>query len=160
MLEGNPSCPLELKDISKADIVCVTHGHIDHIGDSIEIVKKIDAIFIGTPGLGFFANTSGIPDEGGELCPLNIGGSVKIEDIKVIMTNAVHTSDIMINEKEEVVGSGACGYVIITEDNKSIYFSGDTGVFMDMKIISDLYSPEVAIMPIGGKYTMGVSEAA
>ncbi|RLE41680.1 hypothetical protein DRJ16_05890 [Candidatus Woesearchaeota archaeon] len=89
-----------------------------------------------------------------------MGGSAKIKGIEIIMTNAVHTSDIMIGPAEEVVGSGACGYILVTEDEIRIYFAGDTGVFSDMKIIADLYSPQIAIMPIGGKYNMGVREAA
>jgi len=159
-IEGNPVCPLKLQDVSRADVVCVTHGHIDHIGDSIEIVKKTGAVFIGTPELGFFAQKNGIPEEGGSLCPLNIGGSASVQGIQVIMANAVHTSDIMINDSEAVVGSGACSYIIMSAGDPSLYFAGDTGVFMDMQIIADLYSPEVAILPIGGKYTMGVVEAA
>jgi len=76
------------------------------------------------------------------------------------MTNAVHTCDIMISDTEEVVGSGSCGYILITEDNISIYFAGDTGVFGDMKLIAYLYASELAIMPVDGKYNMGVKEAA
>lgn len=159
-IKENPACPIKLTDVTRADVVCVTHGHIDHIGDSIEIVKRTGAVFVGTPELGFFAQKRGILNEGGELCSLNIGGSANIRGIKVIMTNAVHTSDIMVSDTEEVAGSGACGYVLVTEDKIPIYFAGDTGVFTDMRIISDLYSPQVAIMPVGGKYNMGVSEAA
>ncbi|MCW4027992.1 MAG: metal-dependent hydrolase [Candidatus Bathyarchaeota archaeon] len=159
-IEGNPVCPIKLADITKADIVCVTHGHIDHIGDSIRITKKTGAVFIGTPELGFFAQKSGIPEEGGEICALNIGGSCTIEGMEVIMTDAVHTSDIMVSETETVTGSGACGYVIVTEDNVSVYFAGDTGVFGDMRLIADLYAPQLAIVPVGGKYNMGVREAA
>ncbi len=159
-IDENPACSLKLHEISRADIVCVTHGHIDHIGDSIEIVKKTGAVFIGTPELGMFARKNGIPEEGGSLCPLNIGGSANFQGIKVIMANAVHTSDIMINDSDAVVGSGACSYIIMSEDDPSIYFAGDTGVFMDMQIIADLYAPQIAMLPIGGKYTMGVVEAA
>jgi len=159
-IEGNPACPIKLADISKADIVCVTHGHIDHIGDSIKIAKKTGAVFIGTPELGFFAKKNGIPEEGGELCSLNIGGSCTVKGIEVTMTDAVHTSDIMVSETETVTGSGACGYVLATEDGISVYFAGDTGVFGDMKLIADLYAPQLAIMPVGGKYNMGVKEAA
>ncbi len=159
-IDGNPACPIKLSDITRADIVCVTHGHIDHIGDSIEIVKKTGAVFISTPELGFFARKNGIPEEGGELCPLNIGGSSTVSGIKVIVTNAVHTSDIMVSDTEEVVGSGACGYVLVTEDDVRVYFAGDTGVFGDMRLIADLYAPQLAIMPVRGKYNMGVREAA
>jgi len=159
-IRENPASQLTLDSITKADIVCVTHGHIDHIGDSIEITKKTGAVFIGTPELGFYAQKNGIPAEGGELCPLNIGGSCIVKGVKIIMTNAVHTSDIMVSETDVVVGSGACGYVIITEGDVRIYFAGDTGVFGDMRLISDLYAPQIAIMPVGGKYNMGVKEAA
>ena len=103
--------------------MCVTHGHIDHIGDSIEIAKKTGAVFIGTPELGFFAQKNGIPEEGGELCPLNIGGSCTVKGIEVTMTDAVHTSDIMIGETETVTGSGSCGYVLAAEDGTNVYFA-------------------------------------
>jgi L-ascorbate metabolism protein UlaG (beta-lactamase superfamily) len=159
-IEGNPACPIKIADITQADIVCVTHGHIDHIGDSVKIVKKTGATFIGTPELGFFARRNGIPEEGGELCTLNIGGSAIVRGIKIIMTNAVHTSDIMVSETEEEVGSGACGYILVIEDDVRVYFAGDTGVFGDMRLIADLYNPHLAIVPVGGKYNMGVREAA
>jgi len=159
-IDGNPACPIKLSDINRADIICVTHGHIDHIGDSIKIAKKTGAVFISTPELGFFARKNGIPDEGGELCPLNIGGSLTIRGTRVIMTNAVHTSDIMVSDTEEVAGSGSCGYVLVNEDDVRVYFAGDTGVFGDMRLIADLYVPQLAVMPVGGKYNMGVREAA
>jgi len=159
-IDGNPACPIKLSDINQADIICVTHGHIDHIGDSIKIAKKTGAVFISTPELGFFARKNGIPDEGGELCPLNIGGSLTIRGTRVIMTNAVHTSDIMVSDTEEVAGSGSCGYVLVNEDDVRVYFAGDTGVFGDMRLIADLYVPQLAVMPVGGKYNMGVREAA
>lgn len=158
-IEKNPVCPIKLSDVTRADIVCVTHGHTDHIGDSIKIVNKTGAVFVSTPELYLFAKKNGIPDEE-RLCSLNIGGSSIIRGIEVIMTNAAHTSDIMPNETEEVAGSGSCGYVLVTEDDARVYFAGDTGVFLDMKLIADLYAPKLAIMPIGGKYTMGEREAA
>jgi L-ascorbate metabolism protein UlaG (beta-lactamase superfamily) len=159
-IEGNPASPMKLKDVTRADIVCVTHGHVDHLGDSLEIVKKTGAVFVSTPEICFFAQRKGIPSEGGEICSLNIGGSAFIRGIEVIMTNAAHTSDIMISDLEETVGSGACGFVLVSEDGIRVYFAGDTGVFSDMEIIGRLYAPHVAIMPIGGKYNMGIREAA
>lgn len=156
-LRGNPACPIKIESVTEADMVCVTHGHIDHLGDSIEIIEKTGGIFVGTPELGFYAQGKGISLD--NLCPLNIGGSATIRGVKVIMTDAVHTSDIMISDTEEVAGSGACGYVLVTEDDVRIYFAGDTGVFGDMRLINELYKPQVAIMPIGGKYTMGIREA-
>ena len=159
-IRRNPAAQVRLESITEADIVCVTHGHIDHIGDSIEIVKRTGAVLVCSPEIGFYAEKMGVSTDGGEICPLNIGGSCTIKGVKIIMTNAVHTSDIMISEREVIAGSGSCGYVIVTEGDTRIYFAGDTGVFGDMRLISDLYGPQIAIMPVGGKYNMGINEAA
>ena len=157
-VKENPVCPIRFEDIDKADIVCVTHGHPDHLGDAIEIVKKVGGVLICSPELGLIAEKKGIPYDGQNSYPMNIGGSVRIKDVEVIMTNAVHTTDTW--EKGELVtGSGACGYVIIGEGVRT-YFAGDTGLFGDMKLIGEMYAPHVAILPVGGKYNMGVREAA
>jgi len=158
-IKDNPVCPIKLKDIDKADIVCATHGHPDHFGDSIEIVKKLGGVLICSPELGVIAEKKGIPYDGNNSYPLNIGGSVKIKGIEVIMTNAVHTADTW-EAGELVTGSGASGYVIVSDDGVSIYFAGDTALFGDMKLIGQIYAPHIAILPVGGKYNMGVREAA
>jgi L-ascorbate metabolism protein UlaG (beta-lactamase superfamily) len=161
-IEDNPVCPIKMDAIKRADVVCVTHGHIDHLGDSFEIVKATGAPLICSPEIGFYADKHGIKyDE--DSIPLNIGGSWKTDVFTVTMVNAVHTSEIMGAEWKTdgtiMPGSGSVGYVLEFREAPSIYYGGDTGVFGDMAIIRDLYSPDVAILPVGGKYNMGVREA-
>jgi len=158
-INGNPVCPIKLEEIEKADIVCVTHGHPDHLGDGIEIAKKTKAKFICSPEIGKYAEMAGIPYDKENSIPLNIGGSAEINGISITMVPAVHSSDTWI-EGKMYPGSGACGYVIKTEDNVRIYFAGDTGLFGDMRLIGEVYAPHIAILPVGGKYNMGIREAA
>ena len=161
-IKKNPVCPISIDDTDDADIICVTHGHDDHLGDSIEIAKRTGATLVCNPEIGIYADKKGIKYDKGS-CPLNIGGGAMIKGISINMVNAVHTSDILGEEfqKEGVVmpGSGACGY-IIKMSQTVIYFAGDTGLFGDMALIGKLYAPRIAILPIGGKYNMGIFEAS
>jgi len=162
-IDNNPKCSLKLKDIKKADIVCVTHGHDDHLGDSLQIVKQTGAKLVCSPEIGFYADKKGIKyDEGSR--PLNIGGSWKSSKLTVTMVEAVHTSDIMGEEFKSkgiiIPGSGCCGYILDIMEGPTIYYSGDTGVFGNMAIIRDLYRPDIAILTMGGKYNMGLREGA
>lgn len=162
-VQDNPVCTTKLNQIKKADAVCVTHGHIDHIGDSLAIVKATGAPLICSPEIGMYAEKfGGIKYDEGSI-PLNIGGAWETKDFTITMVNAAHTSDIMGEDykKEGVLtpGSGSVGYVMEFKGGPSIYYGGDTGVFGDMAIIRDLYKPDVAILPVGGKYNMGHREA-
>lgn len=161
-IHDNPVAALKMVQIKKADAVCVTHGHVDHIGDSIEIVKKTGAPLICSPEIGMYAEKYGLPYDEKSVC-LNIGGSWETDAFTITMVNAVHTSDIMGAEwkKDGTVmpGSGSVGYVITLKGGLAVYYGGDTGVFGDMALIRDLYKPDVVILPVGGKYTMGAREA-
>jgi len=155
--------PLKLDEIKKANAVCVTHGHIDHLGDSVQIVKQTGAKLICSPEIAYYADGKGVKYDEASY-PLNIGGSWKTNAFTITMVNAAHTSDIMGEEFQKnrtiIPGSGCCGYVLSLADGPIIYYSGDTGVFGDMAIIRDLYRPTVAIFTVGGKYNMGFREAA
>jgi len=162
-IEGNPACPISLEDIDEADLVCVTHGHSDHLGNAIEIVKKTGATLVTIPEVAAYCNMHGIPYDTNGGC-VHTGGSIVQKDVTIHAVYALHSSDIMGKEYREdnqlMPGSGTCGMILTPEGGAPVYFAGDTGVFGDMRLIGDLYRPQVAVLPIGGKYTMGVREAA
>lgn len=162
-IDGNPACPITLDDVTEADIVCVTHGHSDHLGNAIEIVAKTGATLVTLPEVAAYCSNHGIPydDNGG--C-VHTGGSIVQRDVRIHAVFALHHSDIMGREYRDnnvlMPGSGTCGMILTPEDGEAVYFAGDTGVFGDMELIGKLYQPKVSVLPIGGKYTMGVPEAA
>lgn len=161
-LDDNPVCPIKRSDVTKATAICSTHGHIDHLGDSFDLVRQTGATLICTPELGFYADSKGLK-EGREVYALNMGGTWKSDGFSITMVPASHTSEIMGEgwiEGPIQPGSGAVGFVLSIDGGSTIYFSGDTGVFSDMSIIRDLYRPNVAIMTAGGKYNMGFRETA
>ncbi|MEM2975151.1 MAG: metal-dependent hydrolase [Candidatus Bathyarchaeia archaeon] len=144
-LDGNPKAAVKASDIKKADIVCVTHDHMDHLGDAFQICKRTGATFVGTYELGTHARENGVK----EVVGINVGGTADVKGIKVSMMQAIHTS-----------GKGVAVGFIIKGEEKTIYHAGDTAVFGDMKLIGEIYHPDIAILPIGGYYTMGAEEAA
>ena len=162
-IKGNPVCPISLDDINTADIICVTHGHNDDLGNAIELVHKTGATLVTLPEVAAYCSNYGIPydDNGGTL---HTGGSILQKDVRIHAVYALHSSDIMGKEYEDhnklMPGSGVCGMILTPEDGIPVYFAGDTGLFGDMELIGKLYKPKIAVLPIGGKYTMGVYEAA
>lgn len=154
-LSKNPKTPLEMKDVDKADIVLVTHGHHDHVGDTISISQKTNAKVIAIYELGNYLTKKGAKNVIG----MNKSGTYSLAGISFIMVPANHSSGIM--EGDQILyGGEAVGFVIRFENGFTIYHAGDTGVFSDMKIIGDLYKPDISILPIGSHYTMGPKEAA
>ena len=161
-LDDNPMSPIKANQVEKATAICATHGHIDHIGDSFQLVRQTGGKLICTPELGFYADSKGLK-EGEEVYALNTGGSWQQQDFVITMVPASHTSEIMGEgwiAGPIQPGSGAVGFILDIAGGTTIYFSGDTGVCADMTIIRDLYRPDVAIMTAGGKYNMGYREAA
>lgn len=144
-LDMNPSSPIKASEISRADAVYVTHDHSDHMGDAVKICKVTDAVFVGTFELSSHVEKEGVKN----IVGLNIGGSARLNGISLRVVQAFHTAS-----------KGAPTGVIIEGEGKSVYHAGDTAVFGDMKIIGALYKPDVALIPIGGYYTMGALEAA
>lgn len=130
------------------DIVAVTHAHADHLGMTEQMKKKTVAI----NELAKYLASKGVPAE-----PMNIGGSITVEGVKFTMTPALHSSWLE-EEGMGFYGGTAAGFVI-TMDGVSVYHAGDTALFSDMQLIRDLYRPDVALLPIGGCYTMGPEEA-
>ena len=163
-ITDNPMCSTTLDDITEANVVCVTHGHVDHLGEAIEIVKKTGATLIGSPEVAGYATVHGIAFET-DSCPLNIGGSVKLGSVRYTMTRADHSTGMHGTAYREGTAyaepdGSVCGFVMEFDDGPIIWDTADTGVFGDMALLSQLYAPDLVIMPVGGKYTMGVKEAA
>ena len=161
-LDENPTSAIKTNQVEKATAICVTHGHVDHIGDSFALVRQTGATLICTPELAYYADSKGLK-EGEAVYGLNTGGSWQQKDFTVTMVPASHTSEIMGEgwvEGPIQPGSGAVGFILDIAQGTTVYFSGDTGVCADMTIIRDLYRPNVAIMTVGGKYNMGYREAA
>ncbi|HEX8813987.1 MAG TPA: metal-dependent hydrolase [Terriglobales bacterium] len=152
---GNPACPPNEKNVKKVDVMLVTHGHGDHIGDAVEIAKKHKPTVVGIPELCGWLEKKGVEN----LAEMNKGGTQTVGDIKVTMVHADHSCGIQDGD-DYVYGGEACGYVVTFSNGLKLYHAGDTNVFGDMAIIHELYAPDIAMIPIGDHYTMGPREAA
>jgi len=150
-ISGNPTAPCSPEELDP-DIIAVTHGHRDHLGDAIEIGKRTGCRIISIHEVANYIKSKGVFAEG-----MNKGGTINVEGITLTMTEALHSSSI---EASGFKFDGGCpaGFVIGIGGH-SIYHAGDTGVFGDMRLIGELYEPELAFLPIGDRFTMGIKEA-
>ncbi len=151
-LTGNPKCPENELTPERVDIIALTHAHGDHLGDTVELAKKHGCTVIAAVE---FADWLQIKHELKNVLDPNKGGTVEVDGITFTLTNAHHSSS---NNQLEYMGE-PCG-IVVGADGKRVYFAGDTCVFGDMALIKRLYAPDVAVLPIGGHYTMGPNEAA
>lgn len=147
-LTNNPLAPVKADEVP-ADIILVSHGHADHIGDTVAIAKRTGALVISTPEICGWLAKQGVEN----LWEGNIGGSYYGEYLTVKWTQAFHTSSL----PDGSYGGDPTGF-IITAAGKRLYFAGDTGLFGDMSLIGEV-GLDVAFLPIGDKYTMGVEDS-
>lgn len=152
---GNPSCPDAMKKPPKADVILASHGHFDHIEDLILSARDSNAPVVGIFELCDWLGRKGIQNT----LPMNKGGSQTVAGLRVTMTDARHSSGFVDNGQMVYMGEPA-GYVLTLEDGRTIYYSGDTCLFGDMKLIGDIYKPEIAFLPIGDRFTMDPAAAA
>ena len=148
-LEGNPVAKLK-KDEVKADVVVVTHGHSDHVGDAPYISIKNKAPLVTMVELAWIL---GEKNEGLQIHDINFSGSVEVGGIKITAVPALHSSSY------DGMYAGNPGGMILDFNGFKVYHAGDTGVFSDMELIGKMYKPDVALLPIGGHYTMSPQEA-
>lgn len=151
-VSSNPLCPDELKTFEKVDLMLVSHGHFDHIADAVDIAKATKPTVAAIVELAGWLGSKGVENTIG----FNKGGTINVDNIKVSMTHAIHTSGV----EDGSYGGDAAGFVIEFENGFKLYHAGDTCAFSDMAIIGELYRPDVALLPIGDFFTMGPREAA
>jgi L-ascorbate metabolism protein UlaG (beta-lactamase superfamily) len=151
-LNGNPKCPEHELEPERVDVIALTHGHDDHVGDTVELAKKHSCPVVAQVELSGWLSGKGVEENVGP----NKGGTVDVRGVKFTLTNAFHSS----STPDGGYGGEACGIVVTVEDGTKVYFAGDTCVFGDMQLIGRIYEPDVAVLPIGDHYTMGPKEAA
>lgn len=153
-IEGNPAYPKDY-NIERADVIAVSHGHSDHVGDVIPLAKRFEPKVVGIYEIASWFQKHGVKNTVG----MNKGGTVDLGFVKLTMTHALHSCSIADGDNL-IYGGEAAGYVLTLKDGRRAYFAGDTAVFSDMRLIGDIYKPELAFLPIGDFYTMGPAEAA
>jgi L-ascorbate metabolism protein UlaG (beta-lactamase superfamily) len=166
-LETNPSCPPAYKtlDFSKVDLILFTHGHVDHfmLPDAKTLIERYNPKVIAPWELEFFLKAEVPLADTLTFNLANKGATSTVDGLEITMVGADHSSGAQLNGFEGVnkyVGE-PCGYVIAFENGFKVYHSGDTGLMADMQlVIGDYYAPDLAILPIGGVFTMGPREAA
>ncbi|MCL1906026.1 MAG: metal-dependent hydrolase [Clostridiales bacterium] len=146
-ISGNPKAVKTAADF-KPELILVSHGHGDHLGDALEIAKTADATLAGPVDLWQILDTEGL-----KIIGFNMGGSFDFKGVTVFMAPAWHGSNV-----NGAYAGLACGYIICM-DGKTIYFAGDTALFGDMATVLSRYNIDYALLPIGGFYTMGPKDA-
>jgi len=153
-LTGNPACPESEREPERVDAIFITHGHSDHTGDTVRLAQSFGCPVVAPVEVRGWLERLGVETEGGH--DPNKGGTVELDGIRVTLTHAQHSS----SANDGTYLGEPCGLVFELENGFKIYFAGDTNVFGDMALIARIYAPDVAVLPIGGHYTMGPGEAA
>lgn len=152
-ITGNGQATTKLADI-QVQYILLTHGHQDHILDAVELAKANDATIVATHELATYLGWQGAKTIG-----MNLGGSVALPFGKVKMTQAFHSSAVVLDDQKQIVYMGMPGGFLIEIGGKTVYHAGDTGLFGDMKLLGDRHDIDLAFLPIGDHFTMGPEDA-
>jgi L-ascorbate metabolism protein UlaG (beta-lactamase superfamily) len=156
-LNGNPKCPRSELEPERIDLIAITHGHGDHVGDTVELARRFGCPVVALVELRGWLSTQGLSEETAH-AP-NKGGTVEVAGVRITLTDANHSSSGFVDGQFAYLGEPA-GLVLEIPDGPTLYFAGDTNVFASMQLIGRIYEPDVAVLPIGDHYTMGPREAA
>lgn len=156
-LEGNPKLPEALPDLSRLDAVLVTHGHFDHMASVVPVAQATGAPVVCIPEISAYLAHRGVTSR----WEMNKGGTRAVGDLRVTMVLAEHSGGIDVEGGPSLEGGDPVGFIIRHEASATtVYAAGDTTVFGDMRLIRELYRPQVGIVPIDGNFNMGPREAA
>lgn len=153
---GNSTYPAGYEDrLERVDYIALTHGHSDHLGDTARLAKKYGSTVLAQFEICQYLGGKGLD----KFQPMNIGGSVRVDGVTVSMVHAQHSSAVIENGVPVTMGDPA-GLVFASSGAPVVYHAGDTGLFSDMALIQRLYKPEIGLLPIGDRFTMGPEAAA
>lgn len=152
-ITGNELCPVSVDEVAP-NVIFVTHGHGDHIGDTISLAKKHHSLVIAPFELATYLSFQGLNTHA-----MHIGGSHDFEFGRVKLTQAFHGSSIVDEENKTITYTGMPSGILFTAEGKTVYHAGDTALFSDMKLIGNLNTIDVAFLPIGDNFTMGIKDA-
>jgi L-ascorbate metabolism protein UlaG (beta-lactamase superfamily) len=154
----NPKCPEDERAPERMDILAITHGHGDHVGEAVELGKRFSPAVVGIFELASWLEAQGVPNA--SALGMNKGGTVDVEGVRFSMTDAVHSSGFIEDGGSIVYLGDPAGYVIEFENDTTIYLTGDTAAFGDMQIIGRAFDLDAVVLPIGDHFTMGPRQAA
>ncbi len=155
LLKANSRLKTPFEEVTRGTThVILTHGHDDHVGDTVEICKATGAALIATFEVCQWLNGKGVEN----IDPGNPGGTIYHKDFSVTFTQAFHSSSTMVNGQPVYLGV-ACGIVVKAEGH-AVYHTGDTAIFGDMALIEELHHPDIGLLPVGGRFTMDPAQAA
>jgi L-ascorbate metabolism protein UlaG (beta-lactamase superfamily) len=155
-LTNNPQTPEELKQVGELDTMLITHGHFDHFEDAIPVARETGALAVANFEIFAYLQSQGIENA----MPMQKGGTSQVGGVKVTATHAYHSSSIQTEEGSVIYGGEPMSYIVEFESGFKLYHAGDTAIFGDMRLIGELYRPDLALLPIGNQVVMSPFEAA